>query len=131
MSARPATWRAPAPRWRRSAPPGFTRPCEPVLVDRPAAGPGWLHEVKHHGFRIVALKQGALVKVWSRRAAGFTERFSRIAETVRGLPADEALIDGEAVVFRHDGRSDFHAVLTKRGARMAVRRFGRGPYLKL
>jgi ATP-dependent DNA ligase len=31
------------------------------------AGPGWLHEVKHDGFRIVALKQGAHVKVWSRR----------------------------------------------------------------
>jgi bifunctional non-homologous end joining protein LigD len=31
------------------------------------------------------------------------------------LPADDALIDGEAVVFCDDGRSDFHALLTKRG----------------
>jgi bifunctional non-homologous end joining protein LigD len=30
---------------------------------------------------------------------------------------DEALIDGEAVVFQDDGRSDFHALLTKRGPR--------------
>jgi bifunctional non-homologous end joining protein LigD len=64
---------------------------------------------------LVALKQGALVKVWSRRAADFTDRFSRLADAVHGLPADEAMIDGEAVVFRDDGRSDFHALLTKRG----------------
>jgi bifunctional non-homologous end joining protein LigD len=95
--------------------PGFIRPCEPALVARPPTGPGWLHEVKHGGFRIVALKQGALVKVWSRRAADFTGRFQRIAEAVRGLSADEAMVDGEAVIFLDDGRSDFHALLTRRG----------------
>jgi ATP-dependent DNA ligase len=34
----------------------FIRPCEPVLVDRQPDGPGWLHEVKHDGFRVLALK---------------------------------------------------------------------------
>ena len=61
------------------------------------------------------MKQGALVKVWSRRAADFTGRFQRIAEAVRGLSADEAMVDGEAVIFLDDGRSDFHALLTRRG----------------
>jgi bifunctional non-homologous end joining protein LigD len=108
-------WRAPTPGWRRNHPAGFIRPCEPALADRPPAGPGWLHEIKHDGFRIVALKQGEQVKIWSRRAADLTDRFARIADAVRGLPATEALIDGEAVVFQDDGRSDFHALLTKRG----------------
>jgi bifunctional non-homologous end joining protein LigD len=112
---RNVTWRAPAPRWRRSVPPGFIRPCEPALVAYPPAGPGWLHEIKHDGFRILTWKRGERILVWSRRGADFTERFSRIAEAVRGLFADEALIDGEAVVFQDDGRSDFHALLTKRG----------------
>jgi ATP-dependent DNA ligase len=35
-----------------------------------------------------------------------------IAEAVRGLSVDRALIDGEAVVFRDDGRSDFGALMT-------------------
>ena len=117
---RDVTWRAPAPRWRRSVPPGFIRPCEPALVAYPPAGPGWLHEIKHDGFRILAWKRGERVLVWSRRGADFTDRFSRIAEAVRGLSADEALIDGEAVVFQDDGRSDFHALLTKRGGLMAL-----------
>jgi bifunctional non-homologous end joining protein LigD len=64
-----------------------------------------LHEVKHDGFRILAWKQGTLVKVWSRRGADFTHRFQRIADAVRGLNLEEGLIDGEAVVIRDDGRS--------------------------
>jgi bifunctional non-homologous end joining protein LigD len=59
------------------------------------------------------------VQIWSRRGSDFTDRFSRIAEAVRGLNADETMIDGEAVVFQDDGRSDFHALLTKRGWLMA------------
>jgi len=89
--------------------------CEPTLVDRPPAGSGWFHEVKDGGFRVLARKQRERVLLWSRRGADFTDRFSRIAEAVRGLNADDALIDGEAVVFQDDGRSDFHALLTKRG----------------
>jgi bifunctional non-homologous end joining protein LigD len=106
-------WRAPAPRWRQNPPLGVIRPCEPSLVDRPPAGPGWLHEVKHDGFRILARKQGERVHIWSRHGADFTYRFPAIAEAVRGLAADRALIDGEAVVLRNDGRSDFLALLTK------------------
>jgi hypothetical protein len=36
------------------------------------------------------------------------------ALSVRSLRADEALIDGEAVVVRSDGLSDFEALLTHR-----------------
>jgi bifunctional non-homologous end joining protein LigD len=113
-------WGPSTPRWRRSAPPGFIRPCEPTLVAHPPAGPDWLHEVKHDGFRILAWKQGERVQVWSRRGADFTDRFARIADAVRGLNVDEAMIDGEAVVFLDDGRSDFYALLSKRGGAEAA-----------
>jgi bifunctional non-homologous end joining protein LigD len=76
--------------------------------------------VKHDGFRILARKLGERANVWSRRGADFTDRFSAIAEAVRGLKADRALIDGEAIVMRDDGRSDFHALLTKRGGVQAT-----------
>jgi ATP-dependent DNA ligase len=45
----------------------------------------------------------------------FTERLPKIAEAVRKLPAESALIDGEAVAFRLDGHSDFAALRTKAG----------------
>ena len=91
-----------------------------MLVDRPPAGAGWLHEVKHDGFRVLARKQGERVRVWSRRGADSTYRFPAIAEAIRGINVDRALIDGEAVVLRDDGGSDFGALLTKRGGAQAV-----------
>jgi ATP-dependent DNA ligase len=86
------------------------------ILHAPAAGQRWnsVHEVKHGGFRILVRKLGERAKVWSRRGADFTDRFLGIAEAVRGLNVGRALIDGEAVVLRDDGRSDFHALLTKR-----------------
>ena len=114
------TRRAPAPRWRRNPPVGFIRPCEPTLIDRPPAGTDWLHEVKHDGFRLLVWKQTEQVKIWSRRGTDFTDRFATIAQAVRRVAADEALIDGEAVVLRDDGRSDFNALLTTRGGLMAA-----------
>jgi bifunctional non-homologous end joining protein LigD len=42
-----------------------------------------------------------------------------LALTVRKLPAKSALIDGEAVAFRPDGRSDFGALRTKAGGARA------------
>ena len=74
-----------------------------------------MHEVKHDGFRLLGFKDGARVRLWSRHGADFTDRFLRIAEAVRGLPVERALLDGEAVVFRPDGLSDFAALLTRRG----------------
>jgi bifunctional non-homologous end joining protein LigD len=108
-----------SPRRRRSPPSGFIRICEPVLVSRPPTGPDWLHEVKHDGFRMLALKDGARVRLWSRRGTDYTDRLTRIAEAVQGLPAERALVDGEVVVFRPDGRSDFEALLTRRGEESA------------
>jgi bifunctional non-homologous end joining protein LigD len=43
----------------------------------------------------------------------------RIAEAIGDLPAERALIDGEAVVFLPNGRSDFGALRTKAGGARA------------
>jgi bifunctional non-homologous end joining protein LigD len=112
-------WRTPSARFWRNLPTGFIQPCQPTHVANPPAGPGWLHEVKHDGFRILARKQGERIQVWSRRGAVFNDRFPRIAEAVGALPVDNALIDGEAVVFLPDGHSDFAGLLTKAGGELA------------
>ena len=44
----------------------------------------------------------------------------KIAAAVRSLPLESALLDGEAVVFRPNGHSDFAALRTKRGATQAA-----------
>jgi bifunctional non-homologous end joining protein LigD len=113
-------WHTHPARLRRDPPAGFFQPCQPTLVAVPPAGPGWLHEMKHDGFRILAKKQGECVEVWSRRGASFNYRFPRIAEAVGALPVDNALIDGEAVVFLPDGHSDFAALRTTAGGEQAA-----------
>ena len=55
----------------------------------------------------------------SRYGTDFTGRFSNIAEAVRGLPAESALLDGEAVAFLPGGHSDFVARRTKSGGARA------------
>ena len=111
-------WRN-SPRPRPSPPAGFMIPCQPTLVGYPPEGPGWLHEMKHDGYRLLARKQGERVTLWSRYGTEFTDKLPRIAEAIGNLPVDNALIDGEAVVFRRDGHSDFVALRTKAGGKLA------------
>jgi bifunctional non-homologous end joining protein LigD len=85
----------------------------------PRSGPEWAHEVKHDGYRLLAFKDAGRVTLWSRYGTDYSDTFSRIAEAVRALPVDNALVDGEAVVFRPDGHSDFTALRTNRGAAQA------------
>jgi bifunctional non-homologous end joining protein LigD len=40
---------------QRTLPVGFIAPCLPTKTDKLPSGGQWLHEVKHDGFRIVAL----------------------------------------------------------------------------
>ena len=80
----------------------------------------WIHEVKHDGYRLITRKDAGRVTLWTRHGTDFTDRLSRIAEAVRSLPVDSALIDREAVAFRPDGHSDFAAPRTKDGGERAV-----------
>jgi hypothetical protein len=43
---------------QRTLPAGFIAPCLPTKTDKLPAGDGWLHEIKHGGFRIIARKTG-------------------------------------------------------------------------
>jgi bifunctional non-homologous end joining protein LigD len=112
-------WRNSPGRSRRTPPAGFIVPCQPLLVPKPPAGSGWLHEVKHDGYRIIARKDGSRVTLWSRYGANFTDRLPKIAEAVCSLAAESALIDGEAVAVRADGHSDCAGLRTKAGSARA------------
>src|SRR5215467_2162797 len=37
----------------------FIAPCLPSKTDKLPSGSGWLHEIKHDGFRVIARKNGA------------------------------------------------------------------------
>ena len=47
---------------RPNHPPGFIAPCLPTGAATPPAGAGWLHEIKHDGFRLLVLRAGERVR---------------------------------------------------------------------
>jgi bifunctional non-homologous end joining protein LigD len=89
---------------------GIIEPCLPSTAKVPPSGPGWLHEIKHDGFRILARRDGAGVRLITRHGNDFTARFPLIASAVAALPARSCLIDGEAIVCDENGLADFELI---------------------
>jgi hypothetical protein len=77
---------------QRTFPAGFIAPCLPTKTTILPSGSQWLHEIKHDGFRIIARKDGAWVRLYSRpgRSAGsvieadLVWRYSRTIVTPTG-----------------------------------------------
>jgi bifunctional non-homologous end joining protein LigD len=91
-------------------PTGFIEPCLPTKTDKPPSGSLWLHEIKHDGFRIIARKDGARVKLYSRPGNDFTHRFPLIVEALVRLRSRSCTIDGEAVACDDNGVPSFNRI---------------------
>jgi bifunctional non-homologous end joining protein LigD len=90
--------------------PGIIEPCLPSSAKVPPSGPGWLHEIKHDGFRILARRNGAGVQLITRAGNDFSRRFPFIAMAVKSLPVRSCLIDGEAIVCDKSGLAVFELI---------------------
>jgi ATP-dependent DNA ligase len=60
-------------------------------------GEVWLHEIKHDGFRVIARKDGARVRLYSRPGNNLTDRFPLIVEALARLRSRSCIIDGDAI----------------------------------
>jgi bifunctional non-homologous end joining protein LigD len=47
------------------SPPGFIVPLMPTLVDEPPTTEGWIHEVKHDGYRTILAVYGASTRAFT------------------------------------------------------------------
>jgi bifunctional non-homologous end joining protein LigD len=81
-------------------PLGHIEPCLPSPAAHPPAGDGWLHEIKHDGFRIMARRDGGGVRLITRHGHDFTRRFPLAAAAVQALPGRSFLIVTRAMVRR-------------------------------
>src|SRR3954451_4374853 len=106
------------PRLLRRPPLGFIRPCKPVLSQK-VPGPQWIHELKHDGFRIVAHKDGDVVRLWSRNGRDWSAEFIAITAAILALPVTRIVLDGEAVAHCPEGLPDFRALLGRFGCATA------------
>ena len=95
-------------------PLGFIAPCLPTKAPQPPTGEAWLHEIKHDGFRVIARKDGARVRLYSRPGNDLTYRFPLIVESLARLPSRSCIIDGEAVCCGDDGVPSFDRIRHRR-----------------
>ncbi len=90
--------------------PAAIEPCLATLSDAVPAGGAWLHEIKWDGYRLIAFKTGAAVRLATRRGHDWTTRFPSVAAAVAALPAETAILDGEAIMEDANGVSSFSAL---------------------
>src|SRR3954463_12103217 len=65
-------------------------------------------------------KDGEQVRLWARTTSDYSKAFTRIRDAVAALPADSAVLDGEAIVLRPDNTSDFEALRSRQGQAEAI-----------
>jgi bifunctional non-homologous end joining protein LigD len=82
-------------------------PAQPIGTKAPPNGPGWLHEIKHDGFRIMAWRNGARVRLLTRKGNDFGERYPLVVSAIQALKVRSCLIDGEVTVCDDMGLSVF------------------------
>jgi bifunctional non-homologous end joining protein LigD len=88
----------------------------PSVSAKPPSGPGWLHEIKHDGFRMMVLRTGERVRVLTRNGIDWTDRFPLIATAAAALQVRSCLIDGEAIASGDVGLADFQLLRLRRAS---------------
>jgi bifunctional non-homologous end joining protein LigD len=89
-------------------------PCLPRLAKHPPTGPGWIHEIKHDGFRIIAQRDAAGVRLVTRKGFDLSDRFLLAATAIASLLARSCVIDGEAIACDERGLSVFEMIRWRR-----------------
>ena len=88
----------------------FIEPHLPFLADQPRDGPGWIHEVKHDGYRTLLLIERGTATAYTRNGLDWSDRYPGIIRAAAGLPCRAAILDGEVIVQDERGASDFKAL---------------------
>jgi len=94
-------------------PIGFVALCQPSSAPKPPTGDGWLHEIKHDGFRLMAWRADDRIRLFSRNGNDWSGRYPLVFATMHGLRVRSCLIDGEIVVTRSDGVSCFERLRSR------------------
>jgi bifunctional non-homologous end joining protein LigD len=92
----------------------FIEPCLPSPADRPPSGSGWLHEIKHDGYRLMARRDPVGIRLITRRGNDWSDRFPLVIEAVNHLKVRSCLIDGEVVCCDEHGLARFDVLRRRR-----------------
>ena len=61
-------------------PAGFILPCRLTVAALPPSGAGWVHELKHDGYRLQIHVRDGRVKLYTINGADWSKRYPRIVK---------------------------------------------------
>jgi bifunctional non-homologous end joining protein LigD len=100
----------------RPRPSGCIEPCQPSNALKPPIGAGWIHEIKHDRYRMMAQRSGDRVRLITRNGYDWSERYPAVVKAIEQLEVKSCLIDGELVVCDERGLAVFN--LLRHGRRV-------------
>ena len=88
----------------------FIEPQLATAVDHPPPRAGWIHEVKHDGYRTLLIVERRKARAYTRNGFDWSERYPGITKAAAKLDCRSAIIDGEVIVQDERGVSDFEGL---------------------
>jgi DNA ligase D-like protein (predicted ligase) len=88
----------------------FIKPQLATSVDQPPPRAGWIHEVKHDGYRTLFIIERRKTRAYTRNGFDWSESYVGITKAAAKLDCRSAIIDGEVIVQDEHGVSDFDAL---------------------
>jgi len=85
----------------------FISPQLATAVDHPPPRAGWIHEVKHDGYRTLLIVERRKARAYTRNGFDWSESYLGITKAAAKLDCRSAIIDGEVIVQDERGVSDF------------------------
>jgi bifunctional non-homologous end joining protein LigD len=74
-------------------------------VRRAPAGPGWIHEVRRDGLRLLATVEEGRVRLFAPQRPAWPRRLRLLARELSSLPVRSAILDGDVVALTQRGTS--------------------------
>jgi bifunctional non-homologous end joining protein LigD len=98
----------------RGRSPRFVRPMKATAVTELPPEGDWIYEIKWDGYRALGMKHGDDVRLLSLKEKNLTSDFPGVAQAMRGLAADTAVVDGEIVAVDAKGRPSFQVLQNRK-----------------
>ena len=88
----------------------FISPQLATSVDHPPPRAGWIHEVKHDGYRTLLTIERRTARAFTRNGFDWSDHYAGITRAAAKLDCRSAIIDGEVIVQNERGVSDFESL---------------------
>src|SRR5262249_11976459 len=88
----------------------FIKPQLATSVDQPPPRAGWIHEIKHDGYRTLLIIERRKTRAYTRNGFDWSESYPGITKAATKLDCRSAIIDGEVIIQNEQGVSNFEAL---------------------